>query len=123
MDRYPRSIERARDRGQRPGDQPPFCKRLVGAPGEVERHPGKLDRRRARQKDECGLSLGQLCAAVVYHYKLSPCAVSEFSGSQLILWYERARIERGEEKLMDLQLFISPHTKDPEQTVRDLQHA
>jgi hypothetical protein len=29
--------------------------------------------------------------------------------------------ERGEEKLLDLQLFIAPHTKDADRYVRDLQ--
>jgi hypothetical protein len=41
----------------------------------------------------------------------------------LLLWYERACIERGHEKLLDLQLLISPHTENPNEYVRDLRQA
>ena len=76
-----------------------------------------------RAEQERGLSLGQLCAAVAWHYKLTPEQVANLSGPQLVMWYERARVERGEEKLLDLQLVIAPHTENATDTVRNLQRA
>jgi len=37
-----------------------------------------------------------------------------------MLWYEQACYERGGEKLLDLQISISPHTEEPDKSVREL---
>jgi hypothetical protein len=45
------------------------------------------------------------------------------SGQQVVLWYEQAMRERGEEKLLDLHVQLVPHTKDPSSSYRDIERA
>jgi hypothetical protein len=37
-----------------------------------------------------------------------------------MLWYQRAGIERGEEKLIDMDVSLVPHTENPTQSFRDM---
>jgi hypothetical protein len=38
----------------------------------------------------------------------------------LLLWYKRATIERGHDKLIDLQVGLVPHTDKPKEAFRHL---
>src|SRR5713101_113536 len=118
--------ERERDLRQRDGDQRPFLESLVSAPGELERHDQHGRNRRTAKENRQhgrGVTIGQLCAAVAYHYKLTPQQVAQFSCQQLLTWYETAVAEVGHEKNLELEISLVPHTENPERTLRDLREA
>jgi hypothetical protein len=85
----------------------------------------RRDRRHAKAdiRDHRSITLGQLAAAVAYQYRLTPEEIAGFSGPQLLLWNGQARIDRGEEKLLDLQLVVAPHTERADEFVRKLQRS
>jgi hypothetical protein len=49
--------------------------------------------------------------------------VAQFSGPQLVLWYKRVGIERGEEKLIDLDVSIVPHTEHPDRSLKEVRQS
>ena len=100
--------------------EPPFFQRMVERPKKVESNVRNRFGRGEQKRIERRVTLGELAASVAYYYKLSPKQVAEFSGPQLMLWYEQACYERGGEKLLDLQISISPHTEEPDKSVREL---
>ena len=88
----------------------------------MEKNARSVDRRRKRGKnaENIGISLGQLCASVAYHYHLTPAQIAEFTGPQLLLWHERRAVETGHAKLLDLEVSLVPHTEQPDRTLRNL---
>jgi hypothetical protein len=91
----------------------------------VERKPATRQHDYRRQREHTttrrdNISLGQLAVSVAYHYHLTPKEIACFSGQQLLLWHERAGIERGYEKLLELDVSLVPHTEEPDKTCREL---
>src|SRR5262245_53830230 len=84
------------------------------------RYPREKNRRGGTERIGITLTLGQLCAAVAYHYHLTPHQIAQFSGPQLLLWYERAAMERGYDKLIDLQVQLVPHSEDPQRSLQEV---
>jgi hypothetical protein len=39
------------------------------------------------------------------------------------MWHERAQIEKGEEKLLDFELLLAPHTEHADQAVSEIRTA
>src|SRR5882672_10669038 len=69
------------------------------------------------------ITIGQLCAAVAYYYKLTPREVADFSGPQLIMWYETAITEIGSQANLDLEISLVPITEHPEKAVHELRQS
>jgi hypothetical protein len=92
----------------------------------VERTAGARRNRRAgkeNRKHDRGFTLGQLATAVAYHYGLTPAQIADFSGPQLIMWYEHACIGQSEEKLLDLDITMMPHFENRDTILRDLRRS
>lgn len=102
--------------------EPPFFQLMAKGSKKVESSVRDRFGRRDGE-DKRTVSIGQLAASVAYYYKLSPAEISQFSGPQLVLWHERACVERGEEKLLDLQISVTPHTERPDKAFAQLQKA
>jgi hypothetical protein len=88
----------------------------------MERNANARRGQRSRKKADSTnrITLAQLCASVAYHYHLTPQQVAQFSGQQLLLWHERAAVEQGFEKLLDLQVSLVPHTEHPNESLREI---
>ena len=82
------------------------------------RRRGGRSRRRDQADDHSALS--RICVAVAKHYHLRPKDLAEFSGSQLLLWYNHIRVEVAEAKLLDLEVSLVPHTEHPDRALRNL---
>jgi hypothetical protein len=66
------------------------------------------------------ITLSRLCTTVAYHYRLTPKEVAEFSGQQLVMWHESALQELGQDKSLDLEVSLIPHTEDPDRAIADM---
>ena len=88
----------------------------------MERKPATDYRRHRREQTSSRepISLGQLAASVAYLYHLTPKEIAAFSGPQLLLWHERAGVERGFEKLLELDVSLVPHTEEPDKAAKQL---
>src|SRR4030095_3572344 len=103
---------------------PPFFRSLVPAPGKMARQPANRRDRRSREKDTSPIiSLGRLCATVAYYYGLTPEQVAQFSGQQVVMWYETALQEIGLEKNLELEISLVPHTEHPERALEEMRKA
>jgi hypothetical protein len=54
---------------------------------------------------------------------LTPAQIADFSGPQLIMWYEHACIGQSEEKLLDLDITMMPHFENRDTILRDLRRS
>jgi hypothetical protein len=98
----------------------------VSATGEVDGDDKR--RRNRRTPEQTGgtdgtTTISRLCAKVAYHYGLTPKEVAEFSGQQLMMWYEASLQETGQEKSLDLEVSLIPHTENPDRAVADMRFA
>ena len=79
--------------------------------------------REGQHRNTIGVTLSELAVAVAYYYKLTPEQVSNFSGQQLMLYYQYAYRNQTNRQMISLRCFLAPHLEHPNEAVRSIERA
>src|SRR5215813_2963687 len=109
--------------GKRDRDQQEVLGKMVQPTSDVDRDVERRHHRRPPKEDrgtKRSIGLLQLCSEVAYLYRLTPKQIAEFSGQQLVMWYETALQQIGFEKDLDLEISVIPHTEEPDKAFKEM---